>query len=93
MLLMSENFKTSLLPLTTIRIVEMKLVDNSTNLTMVPVGKIMSSWAGHILDKDDREYVDWGNWNSLWSSFGIMGLTCSLIPTKYINHMHVVCGP
>ncbi|KAG6885463.1 hypothetical protein C0995_009265 [Termitomyces sp. Mi166 len=56
---MSESPKSPSVPLTATRIAEMKMVDNGTNPTVLPVGKITSSWTGHILDKDDGKYTDW----------------------------------
>lgn len=41
------------------RIAEMRLVDNLSNPTVLLVGKITSSWTGHILDKDDEKYTEW----------------------------------
>lgn len=46
-------------PLTATRIAELRLIDNSANPSILPVGKIMSAWSGHILDKDDGKYTDW----------------------------------
>lgn len=37
----------------------MRLLDDSSNPTVISVGKITSSWTGHILDKDDGKYEEW----------------------------------
>ncbi|KAG5732243.1 Copia protein [Termitomyces sp. T112] len=41
------------------RIAEMQAVDNSANPTVLPVGKITSSWTGHVLEKDNGKYTEW----------------------------------
>lgn len=41
------------------QIVKIRLVDNGNNPIMLPVGRIMASWCGHILEKDDGKYIDW----------------------------------
>ncbi|KAG6894921.1 hypothetical protein C0993_010469 [Termitomyces sp. T159_Od127] len=54
-----ESPKPSSPSLTVNQIAKMKVVNNLTNPTVLPVGKIMSSWSGHILDNDDSKYMDW----------------------------------
>ncbi|KAG5735106.1 Copia protein [Termitomyces sp. T112] len=41
------------------RIAEMRAVDNSANPMVFPVGKITSSWTGHVLEKDNGKYAEW----------------------------------
>ncbi|KNZ81023.1 hypothetical protein J132_03012 [Termitomyces sp. J132] len=41
------------------RIAEMRAVENSANPTVLPVGKITSSWTGHVLEKDNGKYTEW----------------------------------
>ena len=41
------------------QIAEMRRIDNSSNPSILPVGKVTASWSGHILDKDDGKWLDW----------------------------------
>ncbi|KAG6872013.1 hypothetical protein C0995_013929 [Termitomyces sp. Mi166 len=54
-----KDFPETSATLTAARIAEMRLVDNPSNLTIIPVRKIISAWSGHILDKDDAKYANW----------------------------------
>ncbi|KAG5335544.1 hypothetical protein C0989_001041 [Termitomyces sp. Mn162] len=54
----AESLETPI-PLTATKIAEMRLVDNSSNPIITSVGKITSAWPGHILDKDNGNYIDW----------------------------------
>ncbi|KAG6863792.1 hypothetical protein C0991_003178 [Blastosporella zonata] len=42
-------------------ILNMQKIDNSGNPMVSPIGKIISSWMGHVLEKDDGKYLEWAH--------------------------------
>lgn len=55
----SKTSPTTSLMITSGKIAEMCQIDNSSNLLILPVGKVMVGWTGHILDRDDGKWADW----------------------------------
>ncbi|KAG6863976.1 hypothetical protein C0993_009724 [Termitomyces sp. T159_Od127] len=41
------------------KVAEMHRIDGSANPLILPVGKVTTSWTGHILDRDDGKRLEW----------------------------------